>query len=91
MNTFYCLLSVHAFGFLWLVVLFAVCFLAVHTFRLARLGRKYQKQRNHTPPPNTAQEKKTPPQSEGEPIYYIVERKRRAKSSYSEPKRIHFK
>jgi hypothetical protein len=89
-------------GIFWLVLLFLCCFFLVHGAKLIRLGRKYQKQKheernaNHakpTPEPKlSANEKKTPtPSNQGEPIYYIVERKHRKKPAYSEPKRIRFK
>ena len=92
-------------GILWLVLLFCGCFLFVHLARLVHFGRQYQKQASRTPEKNDksekpnkidAQEKNTekkspPSQSSGEPIYYIVERKRRMKSNYGEPKQIKFK
>jgi hypothetical protein len=58
---------------------------------LAKLGRKYQKEKLtavKTPP---QQQEKAPPKDTGEPVYYIVEKKRRNKTSYGEPKRIQFK
>lgn len=91
MNT---LLTAPFKGIIWLVVLFGVCFLLVHTARLVRFGQKYRKLQN--PPPREekkeppAPEKKAPPPT-GEPVYYIVERKKRTKSTFSEPKRIDFK
>ncbi|MBQ9117849.1 MAG: hypothetical protein IJY11_01445 [Clostridia bacterium] len=66
-------------GCMGLVLLFAFCFFAVHI----RLFSK--KERKDPPPPE-------PPPTEPEPVYYIVERKRkRAKDSFSDPKRIDFK
>jgi hypothetical protein len=88
------LLSVSALGFLWLSLLFLLCFSLVHLVRLAKFGRVYQKQQQtkKTEPPPKPPETKTPPKPQsGEPIYYIVERKRRAKTSFSEPKPIQFK
>lgn len=91
------LLSTNLWGMAWLALLFLLCFALVHTVKLVRLGQKYCKTQNakNAPAPapqkeNTAQEKTTPTPS-GEPIYYIVERKKRPKSTYTEPKRIHFK
>ena len=86
------LLASSALGVVWLLLLFALCFLIVHVIRLAQFGRQYQKEKQTTqqapsPPP----EQKTPSQREGEPVYYIVEKKRRNKTSYGEPKRIQFK
>lgn len=83
---------------MWLILLFALCFLCVHVARLVKFGWLYQ---NKDAPPAKPQEK--PPQQQkneeskpaaspsSEPVYYIVERKRKTRSSYSEPKRIDFK
>ena len=87
MNT---LLSSAALGVVWLTLLFGSCFLCVHIIKLARLGRQYQKQQQ-TPKKTEQPEKIAPPPKEGEPVYYIVEKKRRNKTSYGEPKRIQFK
>ena len=83
-----------ALGFVWLTVLFLLCFFAVHFIRLAKFGqqwRKTQAEKDEPKPAPPQEEKKTPPKESGEPIYYIVERKRRTKSSFGEPKRINFK
>ena len=91
----HCFLSVTAIsGFGLVVFLFLFCFLSVHIFVLIKLGwesRTTLQQPSSTPPP---EEKKTPEpkQTEREPIYYIVERKRtRPKKAYSEPKEFRFK
>lgn len=91
------LLSTNLLGMAWLTLLFLLCFVLVHTVRLVRFGQKYCKTQNAKTAPaptpvkeNSAQEK-TPPAPSGEPIYYIVERKKRPKSTYTEPKRIDFK
>jgi hypothetical protein len=82
-------------GALWCVLILIVCFFFVHLFRLAKFGWLYQNkpQKNQaTPPEEKAKPKKdasTP--TAQEPVYYIVERKKRTKSSYSEPKQIRFK
>lgn len=81
------LLSVFPVGALSLILLFALCFLLIHTIKLIRLG--WQTQRKQPPAKEKAEEKAPAPTQE--PIYYIVERKRRTKSSYGEPKRINFK
>ena len=77
-------------GFVWLTILFILCFLGVHVLRLARIGQSYRKQQKEqpsTPPPPTP---KKVEEEKPEPVYYIVERKRRTKSALSEPKRIRF-
>lgn len=81
-------------GILWCVLLFFFCFLGVHIARLVRFGFKYKNlQENPQPkPPEKTEEKKSPPPPSGaEPVYYIVERKRKTRSSFSEPKEIRFK
>ena len=88
-------------GFISIVLLFIFCFFCVHVIRLAKIGRKYQKQNaKPTPSPQTPPQEnplhekpqeKLSAENSGEPIYYIVERKKRTKSSFGSPKRIHFK
>ncbi len=92
-------------GILWLVLLFVLCLVAVHVARLAKLGWTYskivapQKTSKTEPQGKSVKEEKTAPtepqnpsQPVQEPIYYIVERKKkRSKASYGEPKEIRFK
>ena len=81
-------------GAIWLVILFLLCFFAVHFIQLARLGQRWRKEQEKNSQPKPApqqEEKQAPPKNAEEPIYYIVERKRRTKSSFSEPKQIRFK
>ncbi|MBQ8322699.1 MAG: hypothetical protein IJX91_01900 [Clostridia bacterium] len=92
------LLISSAFGILWLSLIFALCFFFVHLVRLAKFGQTWRKEQTaksenaeKKDPPPAPPEKKAPPKETGEPIYYIVERKRRTKSSFGEPKQIKFK
>ena len=83
-------------GIFWLVILFIFCFLFVHTARLARLGLKYRAEKRtqtaeEKPPEKKEETKQAPAQTTQEPIYYIVERKKKTRASYSEPKQIRFK
>ena len=79
-------------GVVCLLLLFLISFFCVHIARLVKFGWKYQQKKpapkKSEPAPES--EKKAPaPQ---EPIYYIVERKkRRAKPTYGEPKQFRFK
>ncbi|MBQ5927183.1 MAG: hypothetical protein IIX01_04595 [Clostridia bacterium] len=94
------LLSSAIAGAGFLIFSFFICFIAVHTVRLAVLGWKYglNKQRRPSPkkdkdpPIPSAPAPAKPPTPE--PVYYIVERKRKPKkrvnSEYSEPKQIKF-
>lgn len=77
-------------GGLSLLLLFAACFCIVHGARLLLFGVRYQRRTPERMPP--PEREKSPPESKSEePIYYIVERKRKVKSTYAEPKRIRFK
>ena len=73
------LLSIQAWGAFYTVILFLLCAFAVHAVRLAAIGYRSMK-------------KQARPAKKTEPVYYIVERKKkRPKSEYSDPKRIQFK
>jgi len=98
------LLSSSIGGIFSIIALFGFCFACVHVIKLAKIGREVQKEyakksteskEQNSPTPIQKEEKqakeKPSEQNAGEPIYYIVERKRRTKSSFGEPKRIHFK
>lgn len=74
-------------GVLYLFLTFAVCFILVHTIKLAYIGLKSTKKKPEPPP----QPKEKPVEPKAEPVYYIVEKKRTRKSTYSEPKEIKFK
>ncbi len=88
MNT---LLLSSTFGIFWLTLLFALCFAGVHILKLARLGQKYRKNEQREREEPVKKEEEPPPKTEAEPIYYIVERKKRVKSNFGEPKQIRFK
>lgn len=72
-------------GILYLFLTFAACFILVHLVRLAYIGLKSIRKKPEPP------EKKPEPAPKAQPVYYIVEKKRAKKSSYSEPKEIEFK
>ncbi len=72
-------------GILYLFLTFVICFILVHLIKLAHMGLKSVKKKPEPPPA----EKK--PEPKPEPVYYIVEKKRSRKASYSEPKEIKFK
>ena len=83
------LLSVSALvGAGYLLLLFGVCFFFVHLFRLAKIGW----QASLRPPEKNEikKEEAKPP----EPVYYIVEKKkkpRKPKTQYSEPREFRFR
>ena len=82
------LLSLGFQGMLWTVLLLLFCFGGVYITTLARLGWEYK----NSPSDSPQEEKQAPAPKAQEPIYYIVERKRRLpKGDYDEPKQIHFK
>lgn len=77
------LLSV--FGGVVSALLFLICFILVLLCRYARIGYLSTRKQKDKP-----QEKK--PEPKAEPVYYLVERKRKApKKQYGEPKEIKFK
>ena len=82
------ILSIFSIGTFSLIVLFSLCFLLIHTVKLIKIGWLAQKKEK---PPEKKEEKAPAQPNTQEPVYYIVERKRRTKSSYGEPKRINFK
>ncbi|MDE7086879.1 MAG: hypothetical protein K2O67_01675 [Clostridia bacterium] len=73
-----------ALGFLYLILTFVICFTAVHVIKLTVIGF-FSFKRKKEPKP----EKK--PAKKPEPVYYIVEKKRAKKSTYTEPREIKFK
>ncbi len=78
-------ISVQGAGALYTLIVLITVVIAVHLFKLIRLGLRMRK---HLP----AEEPKKDPPAAPEPVYYIVEKKKkRTKSSYSDPKRISFK
>ncbi len=72
-----------ALGFLYLVLIFALCFALVHIFKLAAEGFKSIKAK---PEPKSEDKQEQNPK----PVYYIVEKKRERKK-YSAPREIEFK
>lgn len=86
-----------ALGAIWLLILFLFCFLGVHIAQLAKFGWKFFSVKADEPAkaqakePTAPPEKKAPASQTQEPVYYIVERKKkRPKSNYGEPKPIRF-
>ncbi len=84
------LLTSPALGGLFLLLLFAGCFLLVHICLLVKIGWNHKSGTSAPSPEKKAEEK--PVSKPPEPVYYIVEKKRKKpKTSYSEPKEFHFK
>lgn len=85
--------------------MFTLCFFGVHIAKIAMRGwRVYdetaasktdEKSPDNSPektPVKSAEQKTDSAQNTPEPVYYIVEKKRRrSKASYGEPKEIRFK
>ena len=92
MKPFYSLLLSLGFqGLFWTLLLFGLCFGGIYAVELAKLGWAY---RNQPPPKDQSENEKTPAEKPQEPIYYIVEKKRRNSKGgyeYSEPKPFSFK
>ncbi len=75
-------------GLLYLFLTFVICFILVHVIKLAYIGFISMRRK---PEPPKAEKPDPKPEPKPEPVYYIVEKKRSKKSSYSEPKEIRFK
>lgn len=78
-----------AFGACGLLFLLAFCFFFVHLCRLARFGWNARKEAPKDPSPPKKEQPKQP-----EPVYYIVEKKRKVKKTrteYGEPKEFRFR
>lgn len=74
-------------GFLYLILLFVGCFVFVHFIKLALVGLRSCKPKPEEKKEEQPATKTQPPQ----PVYYIVEKKRAKRSSYSKPREIEFK
>ena len=74
-------------GILYLFLTFVVCFILVHLIKLAYIGFLSLRKKPEPPPAPKVEKPKPKP----EPVYYIVEKKKVKKSTYSEPKEIQFK
>lgn len=72
-------------GILYLALIFAACFFIVAFIKLAALGLQSVRKK---PEPKQAESK---PEKKAEPVYYIVEKKRARRASYSQPREIKFK
>lgn len=77
-------------GCIWFSILFLVCFFGAHITKLAKEGWRARRKPTDAKPDET--KKETPkPTTAQEPVYYIVEKKRRRpKQDYGEPKPIRF-
>ena len=89
------ILSVPGQGLIYTVIIFLFCVIAVHGVLLAKIG--YKSLHKKIPPEKPKEEKtkspqKPKPEKDPEPVYFIVEKKKkRAKSEYSAPREIKFK
>ncbi len=76
--------SLAAQGLIYTILLFVLCVILVFGFKLAKIGYRSTKKLPKEPP--------RPPEKKAEPVYFIVERKKkRAKTEYSAPREVKFK
>lgn len=74
-------LSVQGRGALFTVCIFLICVIVVHIAKLAFIGwRAYKKKE-----PKEKEEKDAP-----EPVYYIVEKKKKTSPQYKKPRKFKF-
>lgn len=82
-------------GCVWLILLFFFTFTLVHLTKLVRLGWERTLVKPQPPAEQKPQKPKTEekaPAKTQEPIYYVIERKRKKpKTAYGEPRQITFK
>ncbi len=97
----YLLSATQAWGGVATLLLFVVCFVAVHAVKLSTKGYTlYKKERQDTPAPKEEKTAAEPARTEKQsarretpaPVYYLVEKKRVRKKApeYAEPQRIRF-
>lgn len=79
------MLSVQGQGLFYTIIIFLLCVIIVHAVILAKIGYRTLHKKLPPAPPKE-------PAKESEPVYYIVEKKKkRAKTNYSAPREIKFK
>lgn len=97
----YLLSASQVWGGVATILLFVVCFVAVHAVKLSTKGYTlYKKERQDTPAPKEEKTAAEPARTEKQsarretpaPVYYLVEKKRVRKKApeYAEPQRIRF-
>ncbi len=97
----YLLSASQVWGGVATLLLFVVCFVAVHAVKLSTKGYTlYKKERQDTPAPKEEKTAAEPARTEKQsarrempaPVYYLVEKKRVRKKApeYAEPQRIRF-
>ena len=78
-----------ATGFLYTLLLFLCSFGAVHVIKPAKIGLDSLKAKPNEEEVKEKKPKKTE-KAQPQPVYYIVEKKRARKASYSAPREISF-
>ena len=76
------LLSIQGQGAFYTFCIFLICVIAVHIAKLAYIGWHARKKKE------PVKEKK--PEKESEPVYYLVEKKKKVSSQYKKPKKFKF-
>lgn len=87
------LISAPLKGSLLFILFFLLSFVGVHLTKLVRFGWKNVQPKKQTPAPKPQESpKEQAPTKTQEPVYYVIERKRKKpKTTYSEPRQITFK
>ena len=76
------LLSIQGQGAFYTFCIFLICVIAVHIAKLAYIGWHARKKKE------PVKEKKT--ETESEPVYYLVEKKKKSAPQYKKPKKFKF-
>ncbi len=63
-------------GFLWLILLFLLCFVCVHLIKLAKIGFDYTQGKTQLKEPKQKNNPDAEKASGKQPVYYVVSRKR---------------
>ncbi len=69
-------------GLIYVILIFIISFSLVHVIKLAVAGFLSIRKKS---------EPKPAPEKKNEPVYYIVEKKKQRRATYSEPREIKFK
>ena len=74
---------------MYTLLIFLCSFAVVHIIKLVKIGLDSLKEKSE-PEPEKKEKKQEKPAKQPQPVYYIVEKKRARKATYSAPREISF-